>query len=152
MIQYSCASVSRRSMAAQGGGVADASPYLGSIFPVVILVGLPQERRLIAARVAALVREPLLVRAGGGLRAGAADGTASNPWVHLHVSSGGEGTRTPNPLLANNLRCGRRRPSLLSICRWRPRTATLGRSRCCTSLLYSQAIEGWCAGLRLGWR
>src|SRR4051812_10590879 len=113
MIQYSCASVSRRSMAAQGGGVADASPYLGSIFPVVILVGLPQERRLIATRVTALVREPLPLRAGGGLRAGAADGTAferlgstvtypaeltgqhSNPPGFEHwLSGGGEGTRT----------------------------------------------------------
>src|SRR5829696_8968890 len=37
MIQYSCASVRRRSMSSHGGAVAEASPYLGSIFPVVML-------------------------------------------------------------------------------------------------------------------
>src|SRR5689334_16861510 len=37
MIQYSWACVSRRSMAGHAGAVADASPYLGSISPVVML-------------------------------------------------------------------------------------------------------------------
>src|SRR4051794_28277903 len=58
MIQYSCASVRRRSMAAQGGALAEASPYLGSIFPVVMLIRLAGGRRLIGvrARLAAVVR------------------------------------------------------------------------------------------------
>src|SRR5215216_5774513 len=43
MIQYSCASINRRSMAAHGGAIADASPYLGSISPVVMLP--PTHRR-----------------------------------------------------------------------------------------------------------
>src|SRR5688500_4061176 len=37
MIQSSCASVGRRSISSNGGGVAEATPNLGTILPVVML-------------------------------------------------------------------------------------------------------------------
>src|SRR3954468_3176576 len=73
-------------------------------------------------------------------------------WEEASDLGGGEGTRTPNPLLANNLRRGQGRPFVLGSGGRVSVPAGVGRHRCCTSLLdgttsaRAGAIRAW--GLR----